>query len=122
MPRGNSRKPAAGAPALFGVSHRRGRVELAVGKACRAAYADGSVDPKVDVAAVTLAREVARTVDQAADQRDHWAVVAASRELREVLIRLGLDPRSRGTGADGVAEALAELAKPSTSDPAATSA
>lgn len=123
MEKRKSAEPAPEQRALFAATYRRGRVELALDKAVRASYAEGSIDPKVDLGAVTLAREVARVVDQAAAKRDHWAVVAASRELREVLARLGLDPRSRGTGpTDGVAQALAELATPSTGDPSPASA
>lgn len=72
-----------------------GPVELAARVTIEAAALD-----RVDTAAAVLAIELGRAVDIGNRRRDPYAVAAAARELREQLIRLRLDPVSRGEGAD----------------------
>ncbi len=96
---------------------RRGRVESAVNKAITAARRQNLVDD-LDGALITLARAQARAVDVAEAARDVWALSRAGGELRESLIRLRLDPTSRGAFRDDVAGFLADLAKPTAGDPA----
>lgn len=93
------------APAGRGV----GRVERATLESVRAAGLEST-----DAAAAALAVELARAVDVAATGRSPaYAVSTAARELRECLIRLRLDPTSRGaSAADPVSEFLASLATP----------
>lgn len=90
---------------------RKGRVEVALDRAIAAARAGKSLSA-LDAAIVTLARAQARGVDAAESSRDTWALAAIGRELRETLIRMRLDPASRGVGADGLAEFLAALSSP----------
>ena len=47
------------------------------------------MDP-VDALLVATIRELARSVDQASRAADHWAKVAAARELREAAAAMGL--------------------------------
>jgi hypothetical protein len=104
--------------ALFALpAGRRGRVESAVNKSVRRAWQDEALN-ELDAGLVTLARAQGRAVDVAEAARDVWALSRASGELRETLIRLRLDPTSRGASGDSLASFLAELAKPSPADPA----
>ena len=98
-----------------------GRVERSVASALKAAHSAGDVDLRLDAGLATLARELGRAVDVAGVKRDAYAVATASRELREVLARLRLDPTSRrGTDTEqaALAELLAKLSTPSTPTPA----
>lgn len=96
---------------------RRGRVEAAVNAAVRRARADGLLSD-LDGGLITLARAQARAVDVAEAGRDVWAVSRAGGELRESLIRLRLDPTSRGANRDSLADFLQSLAEPTPADPA----
>ncbi len=95
---------------------RRGRVETAVNKAIMAARKQNLVDD-LDGALITLARAQARSVDVAEAARDVWALARVGGELRDSLIRLRLDPTSRGAFRDDVGGFLADLAKPTPGDP-----
>jgi len=90
---------------------RRGRVERAVDESVRRARAQNQISD-LDQALVTLARAQARAVDVAENARDVWALARAGGELRETLIRLRLDPTSRGVTRDGLADFLAALGSP----------
>lgn len=104
--------------ALFDLpAARKGRVEVALDRAIAAARDVKSLSA-LDAAIVTLARAQARGVDAAEGARDTWALAAIGRELRETLIRMRLDPASRGVGADGLAEFLAALSTPDPAGPA----
>jgi hypothetical protein len=85
------------------------RVELAVGRAIAAAQREHDVDAKLDGGMAALARELGRAVDQAGLKRDAYGVAAASRELREVLGRMRLDPTARRGGTDAEQAALAAI-------------
>ncbi len=100
---------------------RRGRVEAAVNAAVRKARAEKLLS-ELDGGAVTLARACARAVDLAEGKRDVWALARAAGELREVLIRLRLDPTSRGAGRDSLADFLQSLAEPAAGDAAGAGA
>jgi hypothetical protein len=105
--------------ALFDVPVKgRGRVERAVDEAVRKARGERTIDA-LDSGMVSLARACARAVDVAEAGRDVWALARAAGELRETLVRLRLDPTSRGLSRDSIADWLADLARPSTAtDPA----
>ena len=95
---------------------RRDRTERNVSAAILAARKDHQLTT-LDDGLASLARDLARAVDQATLKRDPYGVAAASRELREVLARLGLDPRARNVGpADDLAAALRELAAPTVTE------
>lgn len=71
-----------------GERRRPGRVEARVAKAIRAARTRGVIDDLEDPLAVS-ALVLAQAMDRAAVTKpDPYAVVAASRELREVLLAL----------------------------------
>lgn len=107
-----TRRRRARDDALFPLpAARKGRVEVALDRAITAAR-DAKSLSALDAAIITLARAQARGVDAAEGARDTWALAAIGRELRETLIRMRLDPASRGVGADGLAEFLAALAHP----------
>lgn len=91
-----------------------GRVELAVAKAVDAArLAD------VDAGAGAVAIELGRSLDVAARRADPWAAAAVSRELREQLSRLRMDPAAREAGVDGELERLLrDLGTPTAGDDA----
>lgn len=91
---------------------RMGRVERAINTAIAAARRDGALID-VDTGALTLARSQARGVDLAEAARDVWALARIGGELRETLIRLRLDPVSRGATRDQLADFLASLTEPS---------
>lgn len=112
------RRGAAAEEALFAVPPgRRGRVESAVNVAVRAARAEKTIG-ELDAGLITLARAQARAVDLAEATRDVWALARAGGELRESLIRLRLDPTSRGVGRDSsVADFLASIAGPAPAQP-----
>lgn len=102
--------------ALFDLpAGRMGRVERAVNTAITAARRDGALID-VDTAALTLARSQARGVDLAEGGRDVWALARIGGELRETLIRLRLDPVSRGASRDQLADFLASLTEPTPPD------
>src|SRR5262245_39821627 len=101
------RLPAAG----------RGRVEKAVNSAILAARKESTLGP-LDDGLITLARAQARAVDVAEAARDVWALARVSSELRESLIRLRLDPTSRGASRDQLADLLRSLGEPTPGDPA----
>lgn len=114
MPRPRKHSPAPDQAALIDAPRPpKRRVELATERAIRAAHLD-----TMDAAAAALAKELARAVDDAARAKegraDPYGIAAASRELREVLTRLQLDPASRtgGGAADQIAAALAALSTP----------
>jgi hypothetical protein len=91
-------------------------VEAALDKAVTAARTAGSLSD-VDAAAITLARAQARGVDGAESARNPWALAALGRELRETLIRLRMDPVSRGGNRESIAEFLAALGRPTPGEP-----
>lgn len=98
--------------ALFNLPPRpKGRVEVALDKALTAARAAGGLTD-VDLAVLTLARAQARGVDCAEADRNTWALAAIGRELRETLIRMRMDPVSRGSSKDELIEFLRSLAQP----------
>lgn len=102
--------------ALFDVpAGKLGRVERALNAALSTARRSGTLSD-VDGAAVALARAQARGVDVAEGARDVWALARVSSELRETLIRLRLDPVSRGAGGDQLANFLADIARPDPAD------
>lgn len=93
------------------------RVERAVSDAIRAGQRAGGVDAKSDAGLSALARELARAVDVAGAKKDPYGTAAVSRELREVLSKLGLTPAARNLGAtDAAAAFLESLATPSAPD------
>ena len=104
-------QPGAGQGSLFGEPrYRLGRTELGVNKAIRAAHKARAVDVDLDAGLVAAARDAARAVDRARVADDTWKLVAALRELRETLARLGLDPKSRAGGPrDDLAEFLEKM-------------
>jgi hypothetical protein len=113
-----ARKRDGDAPLFPLKAVRAGRVERAVNDAVRRARADELIS-SLDDAMVTLARAQARAVDVAEAARDVWALARAGGELRETLIRLRLDPTSRGVVTrDGMAEFLADIRRPTDPDPA----
>jgi len=73
------------------------------------AYRDGHLDRELDAGAVALARTIGRAVDQAAAVGEFYAVAQLSRELRELLGRMKLDPSARKVGKDDLADILAGL-------------
>jgi hypothetical protein len=109
-----SRKPPAQAESLFdangvmpGGRRRIGRVERRTTEAIRLAKKRGEIEDLEDPLAIA-AIVLAESMDRAARTKpDPYAVVAASRELREVLAALGLT--SSTTAPDD--ELLAELRK-----------
>lgn len=94
------------------------RVERAVGDAIRTGQRTGLVDTKTDAGLAALARELGRAVDVASSiKKDPYGTAAVSRELREVLSKLGLTPAARNLGAtDAAAAFLESLANPSAPD------
>jgi chemotaxis protein histidine kinase CheA len=106
-----SRRPRDSS-ALFDVPvGRKGRVESGLDKALGAARRAGSL-ADVDAGVYTLARALARGCDVAEAARDVWALARVSGELRETLMRMRLDPVSRGSGRDQALEFLRDLANP----------
>lgn len=98
--------------ALFNLPPRaKGRVETALDKALAAARKAGML-ADVDAAVLTLARAQARGVDAAEQERNTWALAAIGRELRETLIRMRMDPVSRGANRDELVTFLRSLADP----------
>lgn len=103
--------------ALFDVpAGKLGRVERALNGALSAARRARSL-ADVDAAAIALARAQARGVDVAEGARDVWALARVSSELRETLIRLRLDPVSRGAGGDQLADFLDRIGRPTLDEP-----
>ena len=88
-----------------------GRVEAGLNKALAAARKARSL-ADVDTAVITLARAQARACDVAEAARDVWALARIGGELRETLMRMRLDPVSRGANRDQIAEFLRDLANP----------
>lgn len=98
--------------ALFDVPRgRKGRVETALDKALTAARRAGGL-ADVDAAVMTLARAQARACDVAEAARDVWALARIGGELRETLMRMRLDPVSRGANRDQIVEFLKSLGTP----------
>lgn len=89
-------------------------METALDKAIVAARKGGML-ADVDAAVLTLARAQARGVDAAEQERNTWALAAIGRELRETLIRMRMDPVSRGANRDELVNFLRDLAKPDSS-------
>jgi hypothetical protein len=112
------RRPAD-QPALFPTrAPRKGRVELAVDRAVKAAQADKALGA-MDAALIAEARTVAAALDSAAgDPAGGWLVARLAGELREILARLRLDPTSRGASRGELAGFLADLARPDPGGPA----
>jgi len=105
------RRPAD-QPALFDPRKpRKGRVELAVDKAVRAAQADKAIGT-LDAGLVALARTLAASLDGAAGADDRWVTARLAGELRETLARLRLDPTARGAHRGELAGFLADLGRP----------
>lgn len=99
-------EPAAELPGM-GPDTGRGparKVEQAVIDATAAA----ELSPK-DAAAAALAVALGRAVDVALVRNDPYGVAQAANPLREQLIRLKLDPASRGDSANDFARWLDEL-------------
>jgi len=112
------RRPAGEQPPLFPARRPvKGRVEVAVDKAVRAAQRDKSVG-ELDAGLIALARTLARSLDGAAGANDRWVTARLAGELRETLARLRLDPTARGAHRDQVADFLADLARPDPGTPA----
>lgn len=104
--------------ALFALpAGRRGRVESAVNAAVLRARRDGSL-AGLDDGLIALARAQARAVDLAEGARDLWALARVGGELRETLVRLRLDPTSRGASRDNLTDFLRSLAEPAPGDAA----
>lgn len=81
------------------------RVERAVAASLEAA----GLEP-VDQALAILAVELGTAADVAATRHDVYGVAAVARELRETLVRLGMDPVSRaGAGSEELRELLNQL-------------
>lgn len=106
-------------PALFDPKRpRKGRVELAVDRAVKAAQTDKAIGA-LDAGLVAQARTLAASLDRAAaDPAGGWLVAQLARELRETLARLRLDPTSRGAQRGELAGFLADLARPDPGHPA----
>jgi hypothetical protein len=99
-------------PALFDPKKsRKGRVELAVDRAVRAAQADKAIGT-LDAGLIAQARTLAAALDQSAADREGWLVARLAGELRETLARLRLDPTSRGAHRGELAGFLADLGRP----------
>jgi hypothetical protein len=111
------RRPAEQPPLFAGPKIRKGRVEVAVDKAVRAAQADKAIGP-LDAGLIALARTLARSLDGAAAGGDRWVTARLAGELRETLARLRLDPTSRGAHRGELAGFLADLARPDPGGPA----
>lgn len=94
-----------------------GRVEEAVAAAVQAARDVAGSLELTDAGMAALAVELGRAVDTASRGLDVRGVAAASRELREVCARLGLDPSARGTAGDAFTDLLAELQRPDSRGP-----
>lgn len=108
-----SRRPGAGAgqEALPFVSPSRapGRMELATRAVLEKARADDQLDD-IDEALAQLAVEASRAIDQAGESRDPYAFSQPAAQLRDTLVMLGLDPKSRGaSGRDPFDEFLEDL-------------
>lgn len=93
------------------------RVERRTAAAIRTAKDRGDVDELADPLAAA-ALSIAQSLDRAVNVKpDPYAVVAASRELREVLVALGFTAPSAAGGVDAeLLAALQELGKPSVPD------
>lgn len=89
-----------------------GRVERALYVAVPRAIRDGHLDKELDAGIVAVARSVARALDLAAVEGDKWAVARLSQELRELLTRMRLEPTSRGSSSDGLADIIAAIGAP----------
>src|SRR5262245_9583846 len=99
-------------PPLFATRRpAKGRVEVAVDKAVRAAQRDETIGT-LDAGLVALARTLARSLDGAATADDRWVTARLAGELRETLARLRLDPTARGAHRGELAGFLADLARP----------
>lgn len=96
-----------------GGRRRIGRVERRTYAAIRLAKARGTIDDLEDPLAVA-ALSLAQSMDRASNVKpDPYAVVAASRELREVLAALGMTTTAGGhDGDDELAAALRDLGTP----------
>jgi len=102
--------------ALFQLSRTR-RLEIACDKAIRRAYVESVIDRNLDAGMVTMARTLARAIDEAASGGgDRWLLARLTGELRETLIRLRLDPVSRGGERDDFSELLAAMRQPTMGD------
>ena len=106
------RRPAGEQPPLFPARRPvKGRVEVAVDKAVRAAQRDKAIG-ELDAGLIALARTLARSLDGAASANDRWVTARLAGELRETLARLRLDPTARGAHRGELAGFLADLARP----------
>jgi hypothetical protein len=110
------RRPPADQPPLFPTSTRKGRVEVAVDKAVRAAQKEQTLGV-LDAGLIALARTLARSLDGAATGGDRWVTARLAGELRETLARLRLDPTARGADRAELADFLASLGRPTLGDP-----
>lgn len=107
---------------LFNLARSK-RTELAVDKAIRGAQKVGTLDTELDAGMTVLARVLARAIDQTSSTGgDRWLLPRLVGELREILIRLRLDPTVRGVGRDEIADLIASLARPEPGDPDAGAA
>lgn len=94
-------KAAAAQGDLFDGDDQVGRMRRTpMADAIKAAVESAQLDDR-DKGMAQLAIECGYAVDVAQRRRDPYAVAAAARELRETLIRLQLDPTSRGEGNRG---------------------
>src|SRR5262245_2207711 len=102
--------------ALFDLA-RTQRLERATDVAIRRGYTEAVIDRNLDAGMVTLARTLARAIDEAASGGgDRWLLARLTGELRETLIRLRLDPVSRGTDRNEFADLVAAMGAPTLGD------
>lgn len=113
--RRGSTRDARGAPnqaTLFDLAKTQ-RLERATDLAIRRGYIESVIDRNLDASMVTLARTLARAIDEAASAGgDRWLLARLTGELRETLIRLRLDPVSRGGDRNEFAELLDAMRTP----------
>jgi hypothetical protein len=105
-------------PVLFALPDpRAGRHERSVNQAIRRGQREAIIDATLDSGLASLARGLARAADVAESAKNPWAVAAVARELRETLIRLRLDPASRGADRDAWDDFLSALNEPAGAGP-----
>ena len=111
MPRRTADQP----PLFLPGTPRKGRVEVAVDKAVRAAQREQTLG-ELDAGLIALARTLARSLDGAAAGSERWVTARLAGELRETLARLRLDPTARGADRAELADLIASLGRPSMGD------
>jgi hypothetical protein len=102
--------------ALFDLAKTH-RLERSVDLAIRRGYVESIIDRNLDAGMVSVARTLARAIDEAASGGgDRWLLARLVGELRETLIRLRLDPVSRGSDKNEFGQLLAAMREPTVGD------